>query len=125
MILVFFFLDHLSYIKDYLIEFFLQVSIHVSYVQFESVRLVEVNRKGSGLLKTPSYCVIKFLKCNFRILGQACVDVVCFRGTLFHEKQRYVGDRAVVNKVFKRVGPKKNGHSSQNLIRFKITFEDD
>lgn len=99
-------LSILNICNFYLSEFLFHLAIDVCDVDFESVSLIEVIFEWSCFLKSFSYCIVKFLKCNIGSFGQTGVNVVGLRWSFFHEEKWNVSDSAIVNKVFEWIGPK-------------------
>lgn len=89
----------------HLIEFLLHVSIYISNVNFKSVSLNDLICQRSIFLKSSSYSIVEFLKCDICSLRKACMNVKCFRRSFFHEKKWDICNRTIINKVLKWIRP--------------------
>ena len=68
----------------------------------------------SILVEPPPDCFVDLFVGDFGSVWNSSVDVVCLRVSFFHEKKRYICNVAIINKIFKRVGPRNYTQSPQN-----------
>lgn len=51
------------------------------------------------------------------------MDIVCLRRAFLYEKERNVGNVAVIDEVLEGVGPEQNAQSSQNCIEHGLLLK--